>query len=82
MSGKQDLSYTEANFWERFGPRVTWASIPLVLILSILHGWKTRQIDFVLLYPQADVEMDMYMNVPKGRTLKIENSNLVLTYTT
>jgi hypothetical protein len=54
------------NFWETFAPVVTWASIGLVLILSILHGWKTRQIDFVLAYPQADVETDMYMNVPKG----------------
>jgi hypothetical protein len=58
------------NFWETFAPVVTWASIRLVLILSILHGWKTRQIDFVLAYPQADVETEMYMNVPKGFKMK------------
>jgi hypothetical protein len=58
------------NFWETFAPVVTWAAIRLVLILSILQQWKTRQIDFVLAYPQADVETEMYMNVPKGFTMK------------
>jgi hypothetical protein len=55
---------------------VTWASILLVLILSILLGWKTRQIDFVLAYPQADVETEMYIKVPKGFKMKHICSNM------
>jgi hypothetical protein len=44
------------NFWETYSPVVNWYSIRLFLIISILRGWETRQIDFVLAFPQADVE--------------------------
>jgi Reverse transcriptase (RNA-dependent DNA polymerase) len=38
----------------------------LVLILVLLYGWFTLQIDFILAYPQARVECDLYMKIPKG----------------
>jgi hypothetical protein len=58
------------NFWETYAPVVTWSAIRLVLILAILHKWHTRQVDFVLAYPQADVECDMYMQLPQGFELE------------
>eukprot|EP00957_Ditylum_brightwellii_P170419 12972614-Ditylum_brightwellii.AAC.1 len=36
------------------------------LILSLLHGWYTRQIDFVMAYPYADIEHNLYMKLPAG----------------
>jgi hypothetical protein len=36
------------------------------LVLSILNKLYTRQVDFILAYPQADIEFDMYMDLPKG----------------
>jgi len=36
------------------------------LALSIIHGWHTAQMDFVLAYPQADIEVPLYMKMPKG----------------
>jgi hypothetical protein len=54
------------NFWETHSPVVNWYSIRLFLIISILKGWETRQIDFVLASPQADVKCDIYMEVPVG----------------
>jgi hypothetical protein len=36
------------NFWETYSPVVNWFSICLFLVTSILQGWDTRQIDFVL----------------------------------
>jgi hypothetical protein len=35
-----------------------------------MNGWETRQIDFVLAFPQADVECNIYMEVPVGFDLK------------
>jgi transposase InsO family protein len=58
------------NFWETYAPVVNWFSIRLYLVISILKGWETRQIDFVLAFPQADVECDIYMEVPMGFDLK------------
>ena len=31
-----------------------------------MNEWKTRQIDFVLAFPQAKQECDMYMEIPRG----------------
>jgi hypothetical protein len=50
--------------WETYSSVVNWFSIRLFLVISILKDWETRQIDFVLAYPQADVECDIYMEVP------------------
>jgi hypothetical protein len=49
------------NFWETYSPVVNWYSIRLFLIISITRGWETRQINFVLAFPQADVECDLHM---------------------
>jgi hypothetical protein len=54
------------NFWETYAPVVNWTSIRLHLILSILNNFCTRQIDFVLAYPQADIECEMFMEIPRG----------------
>ena len=54
------------HFWETYSPVVTWFSIRLFLTLAIIHGWHTRQVDFVLAYPQADIETELYMEIPKG----------------
>ncbi len=54
------------NYWETFSPVVGWTIIRFFLILSIIFGWSTRQLDFVLAYPQADIECELYMEVPKG----------------
>ena len=57
------------NFWETYSPVVNWFSIRLFLVTSILRNWETRQIDFVLAFPQADVECDIYMEIPVGFVL-------------
>jgi hypothetical protein len=49
-----------------YAPVVTWFLIWLLLVLSILNKWYTRQVDFILAYPQADIEFNMYMDLPKG----------------
>ena len=54
------------NFWETYAPVVTWAAIRMVLVLVLIYGWYTIQIDFVLAYPQANVECEIYMQIPKG----------------
>jgi Reverse transcriptase (RNA-dependent DNA polymerase) len=53
------------DYWETFAPVVTWASIRLLLVLTLMYGWYTTQIDFVLAYPQADIECELYMKIPK-----------------
>ena len=53
---------------------VTWFAIRLMIVFSILFNRAMRQIDFVMAYPQAPIEMDMYMELPQGINTKQGNS--------
>jgi hypothetical protein len=48
----------------------------LLLVLSILDKWYTWQVNFILAYPQADIEFDMYMDLPSGIETKYGNSKM------
>ena len=54
------------HYWDTYAPVVTWQTIRFFLILSLLLGWKSRQLDFVMAYPQAPAEMPLYMRLLQG----------------
>jgi hypothetical protein len=54
------------HYDETCTPVARWNSILLLLSMAAIHGWHTTQIDYVLAFPQAPVERDLYMEVPKG----------------
>jgi hypothetical protein len=41
------------HYWETYAPVVNWFSVCLLLAQAIVHKWHTRQVDFVLAFPQA-----------------------------
>jgi hypothetical protein len=61
------------NYYETHAPVVTWFAIRLMIVFSILFNQAMRQIDFVMAFPQAPIEMDMYMELPKG--IETEHGN-------
>jgi Reverse transcriptase (RNA-dependent DNA polymerase) len=65
--GKQEHG---VNYWETYAPVIAWSTIRLFLVIALLNKWSTRQVDFVLAYPQADIEVPMYMEIPKGFKFK------------
>jgi len=54
------------NCWETCSPAVGWSTIRLLLNMMMLNKWASRQVDFVLAFPQADIECDIYMEIPQG----------------
>ena len=58
------------NFWETYAPVVSWQTLRLFFIHSILKGWHSKQMDFVLAYPHAPAEVPLYMHFPKGYKFK------------
>ena len=54
------------NYYETYAPVVTWFAIRLMIIFGILFQWSLRQVDFIMAYPQAPIEMDIYMELPQG----------------
>ena len=54
------------HYWDTYAPVVTWQTVCFFLILSLLLGWRSRQLDFVMAYPQAPAEMLLYLRLPQG----------------
>lgn len=61
------------DYWETYAPVAAWPIIRWILTLTIINGWKSKQLDYVMAYPQADIETDhTYMKIPRG--FEIEGS--------
>lgn len=54
------------HYEETTSPVIKWFTLRLALTLTTIHGWYSRQVDFVLAYPQADMEADVFMEIPQG----------------
>ena len=54
------------DYWETYAPVASWPSIRLIMFAAVLNCWTTMQLDFVLAFPQAPVETDIFMQVPQG----------------
>jgi hypothetical protein len=54
------------NYFETYTPVVTWFAIRLMIIFGIIFCWALHQVNFVMAYPQAPIEMDIYMELPQG----------------
>ena len=50
------------NYWETYSPVVNWITVRTLLTISIIHNLPSKTIDFVLAFPQADLDIDVYMD--------------------
>ncbi len=56
----------DLNYYETYAPVVTWFSIRLLIVIGIIFCWALHQVDFIMAYPQAPIECNLYMELPKG----------------
>ena len=61
------------HYEQNYAPVARWNSIRTLLTMTALHNWHTKQLDYVLAFPQAPVEGELYMRIPKG--FEIEGGN-------
>ena len=66
------------NYWETYAPVVQWMSVRIMLTLAAIENLHTKSIDFVLAYPQADLDVDIYMELPQGFNVGPESGRYVL----
>ncbi len=45
---------------------VMWDSVCLLLVVAKIHGLELKSIDFVLAFPQAGLDVPVYMELPAG----------------
>ncbi len=62
------------NYYETYASVVTWFAIRLMIVMGIIFCWALCQVDFVMAYPQAPIETDIYMELPQGVQPAIGNS--------
>jgi hypothetical protein len=65
------------NYWETYAPVVSWRTVRLTLVLSLLSGLKSRQVDYVSAYTQAPLDCKLFLNIPPG--FSVIDNNLVFT---
>ena len=63
------------NYWDTYTPVVAWPVIRFFFILSIIQGWKTCQLDFIMAFPQPPIQAPLYMNIPKGYKTPMDDNN-------
>ena len=51
---------------ETYAPIDTCQTLRVSMILSLIHGWASHQLDFVITFPQAPAEKPLYMTPPQG----------------
>ena len=61
------------DYWHMYAPVVNWSIVRLVLLLTELAGWHSRQIDYVLAFSQAPIDTTVYCHLPAG--FHIENGD-------
>jgi hypothetical protein len=66
-SGQQEEG---VNYWDTYAPVVHWMSVRLMLILTLVEGLQSRSIDFTLAYSQADLDVDIFLELPHGFRLE------------
>ena len=54
------------HYEQSYAPVVSWATVRLLLAIVCSRKWHTRQIDYVLAYPQAPSKREIYMRIPPG----------------
>lgn len=63
------------DYTETYAPVVNWTTVRILLTLSIVFGFKSRQVDYVQAFPQAPLPDSerVFMEIPAG--YKYEGSN-------
>jgi hypothetical protein len=63
------------NYWETYSPVVNMLTVRLILIIAHVHKLDSKSIDFVLAFPQADLDVDIWMELPRGMVPDHDEAN-------
>jgi hypothetical protein len=77
-----DMQVEGVDYFETYAPVVQWSTVRTLLVMSIVLGLATKQIDYSNAFCQADIDEEVYVEMPrdfsdpKGRdmVLKLKKS--------
>ena len=65
------------NYFETFVSVIQWSTIRLLLIVILRNKWKTRVIDYINAFPQANIDTVIYVELPLLFDSKTGNDKLL-----
>ena len=65
----------DRDFYQTYAPVAAWPSVRALLVLVLINGWHTVQLDFVQAFPQCNVSHKQFMHMPKGITIEGVNAD-------
>jgi len=60
-----DLQKEGIDYFETYAPVVQWSTVRALLVMSVVLGLETQQIDFSNAFCQADITEELYVETPK-----------------
>jgi hypothetical protein len=63
------------NYWETYLPLVNMVTICLILLLAQIYKLDSKAIDFVLAFPQAELDVNIWMYLPNCFQVDSENES-------
>ena len=63
------------HYTKTYAPVASWATIRLILTIALMFKWPTRQLDYKLAFPQAPIERELFMKIPKGYDIDEGDTN-------
>ena len=66
MNTDRSFMQQGVHYNQTYNPVASWNLICTLLIMMELHGLYTKQIHYMLVFPQAPIEREIYMQIPKG----------------
>ena len=61
-----DQQIEGVDFFDTYAPIVAWSTVRLLLILSVMMGLVTKQVDYTLAFIQSDLNEDIYIRMATG----------------
>ncbi len=68
INGKEQIQ--GVHYEETYAPVVRWATSRFFMTFAIINNWHTRQLDFVLAYPQVNIKRELCIKLPAGFSIK------------
>ena len=52
------------NYWEAYSLTLNMITVTLLLVISKLHNLDSKSIDLELAFPQAELDVNIWMDLP------------------
>ena len=72
------MQQLEVNYRGNYDPVVNWISASSILSIASIHEFPTRSIYFVLSFPQADLDVNVFMEITLVMGVNLNRGEWVL----